>query len=101
MVVFFVIGVKFPGFDNESIITGAINRTADANPVGALGQLFVGVVREFVFLMFLFHLYDAPLLLRIRIVPLLNVPSYLGTTSLSYNLRAIRNLTYLPSQNFV
>jgi hypothetical protein len=36
MVVFFVIGVQFPGFDNKSIITGAINRTADANPVGPL-----------------------------------------------------------------
>ena len=37
MVVFFVIGVQFPGFDNKSIISGAINRTADANPVGPLG----------------------------------------------------------------
>lgn len=37
MVVFFVIGMQFPGFDNKSIISGAINRTADANPVGPLG----------------------------------------------------------------
>ena len=37
MVVFFVIGMQFSGFDNKSIITGAINRTVDANPVGPLG----------------------------------------------------------------
>ena len=56
MVVFFVIGMQFSGFDNKSIITGAINRTVDANPVGPLGlpPSFSWVC----FMMFLFHLYE-------------------------------------------
>jgi hypothetical protein len=56
MVVFFVIGMQFPGFDNKSIISGAINRIADANPVGPLGlpPSFSWVVREFALWCFYF-----------------------------------------------